>query len=144
MDVKSRAEDAAIESSSGDDDADLNHQNTCRQCNLPTEIPKIPMYGPYNLHLEPGKLYSWCSCGLSKSQPWCDQSHKGTNFRPVRFRVTTQQSFHSICGCKYTENPPFCDARHAILMFQPDYPPCHCLSREKELQCIAGNKSIEW
>lgn len=36
--------------------------NLCLTCGLASEIPKIPMYGPYNLKgLEPGKTYSWCT-----------------------------------------------------------------------------------
>ena len=29
------------------------------------------------------KNYAWCSCGLCKKQPFCDNSHKGTEFRPI-------------------------------------------------------------
>jgi hypothetical protein len=39
-------------------------------------IPRTPLYAPYSLRgeraLVPGKTYLWCSCGLSKKQPfWC-------------------------------------------------------------------------
>ena len=27
-----------------------------------------------------GKSYYWCSCGKSSKQPFCDGSHKGTDF----------------------------------------------------------------
>ena len=30
-----------------------------------------------------GKSYYWCSCGKSKKQPFCDSSHKDTEFNPV-------------------------------------------------------------
>ncbi len=33
------------------------------------------------LELEPGTYY-WCACGRSKNQPFCDGSHKGTDFKP--------------------------------------------------------------
>lgn len=26
---------------------------------------------PVEIELEPGKLYSWCQCGKSKTQPFC-------------------------------------------------------------------------
>lgn len=37
--------------------------NSCEKCGLAQEIPKIPMYGPYNLknELQPGKTYLWCT-----------------------------------------------------------------------------------
>jgi hypothetical protein len=35
--------------------------NQCTTCKLSTEIPTVPMYGPYNLRdLTPGKTYLWC------------------------------------------------------------------------------------
>ena len=33
------------------------------------------------------KKYYWCSCGLSDKQPFCDKSHKNTDFKPVAFTV---------------------------------------------------------
>ena len=30
-----------------------------------------------------GKSYYWCSCGKSSKQPFCDGSHKGSEFNPV-------------------------------------------------------------
>ena len=30
------------------------------------------------VNVEAGKSYWWCACGRSKSQPFCDGSHKGT------------------------------------------------------------------
>ena len=32
----------------------------------------------YAIPLEPGKTYYWCSCGKSKGQTFCDESHVGT------------------------------------------------------------------
>ena len=37
---------------------------------------------PIPINVEAGKSYWWCACGRSKSQPFCDGSHKGTEFRP--------------------------------------------------------------
>ena len=39
---------------------------------------------PYKVDLEAGDHY-WCSCGLSKNQPYCDGSHKGSAFTPMKF-----------------------------------------------------------
>ncbi len=33
------------------------------------------------------KMYRWCSCGLSLKQPFCDESHKGTSFKPMKFTI---------------------------------------------------------
>ena len=29
------------------------------------------------------KKYYWCACGESTNQPFCDGSHKGTDFSPI-------------------------------------------------------------
>merc|ERR1711924_381257 len=31
-----------------------------------------------------GKTYFWCTCGASAKQPFCDGSHKGTDFKPTK------------------------------------------------------------
>ena len=42
--------------------------------------PTSSQKNPYKVKVEKGKTYSWCSCGLSKKQPFCDGSHKGGRF----------------------------------------------------------------
>ena len=42
-----------------------------------TPPPHIAQTAPYKVELEAGKTYFWCACGQSKSQPFCDGSHKG-------------------------------------------------------------------
>jgi CDGSH-type Zn-finger protein len=37
---------------------------------------------PIAVEVEEGKIYWWCACGRSKNQPFCDGSHKGTEFVP--------------------------------------------------------------
>lgn len=76
--------------------------------------PVIPKKGPYVVELEPGKIYYWCACGRSKSQPFCDGSHKDTNLKPVIFEVDEQKKY-GLCGCKHTKNTPFCDREHSKL-----------------------------
>ncbi len=43
------------------------------------ENPIVAQKAPYVLDLEPCTYY-WCSCGKSSKQPFCDGSHKGTEF----------------------------------------------------------------
>jgi CDGSH-type Zn-finger protein len=68
---------------------------------------------PAVLELEPGE-YFWCRCGRSKNQPFCDDSHIGTEFEPLRF-VITEKKRYALCQCKQTNNAPFCDATHKML-----------------------------
>ena len=72
--------------------------------------PKIAARQPVQTSLEPGEHY-WCACGHSKSQPFCDGSHRGTGINPLPFTVEEAQEAY-LCMCKYTRNPPFCDGSH--------------------------------
>ena len=38
--------------------------------------------GPAILEIAPGKFVELCQCGLSKNQPFCDDSHKKTRDEP--------------------------------------------------------------
>lgn len=67
---------------------------------------------PYPVEVEAGKSYWWCSCGKSKKQPFCDGSHAGSEFSPVKFDATEKKTLY-FCGCKATQKPPFCDGSHA-------------------------------
>jgi len=67
---------------------------------------------PYAVEVEAGKSYWWCSCGKSKKQPFCDGSHAGSEFSPVKFDATEKKTLY-FCGCKVTQKPPFCDGSHA-------------------------------
>ena len=78
-----------------------------------SEKPTIADTKPIVIELEPGK-YSWCACGKSQKQPFCDGSHKGTSFSPVRFEVTEKKKV-ALCACKQTANAPFCDGTHKKL-----------------------------
>lgn len=75
--------------------------------------PKVADRKPIAIELEAGDHY-WCSCGMSSNQPFCDGSHAGTEFTPVKFSVEEKQESY-LCMCKYTKNPPFCDGTHAQL-----------------------------
>jgi CDGSH-type Zn-finger protein len=68
---------------------------------------------PMLTNLEPG-TYWWCACGHSERQPYCDGSHRGTGFTPLRFEITDPQR-GAMCMCKRTHNAPFCDGNHSKL-----------------------------
>jgi len=81
---------------------------------MSTATPETPQKAPYVVELEAGKDYWWCACGKSANQPFCDGSHRGGPFQPVRF--TAQQTGKVwLCGCKHTGNKPFCDGTHKSL-----------------------------
>ncbi len=73
--------------------------------------PIIAQKGPYVVEVEAGKSYYWCACGRSASQPFCDGSHKGHGFAPVKFEATESKTIY-FCGCKHTATPVFCDGTH--------------------------------
>ncbi|MGQ0701299.1 MAG: CDGSH iron-sulfur domain-containing protein [Panacagrimonas sp.] len=77
----------------------------------PTEKPVVASRTPFPLDVEAGKAYWWCACGLSKSQPLCDGSHKPTAFVPTKF-VAEQTGKVWFCGCKQTGKPVMCDGTH--------------------------------
>lgn len=78
------------------------------------DVPKIAQKGPFKVELEAGKTYFWCACGESKTQPFCDSSHKGSAFKPVKFSVAEARTVW-LCGCKRTKSAPFCDSTHKTL-----------------------------
>jgi CDGSH-type Zn-finger protein len=73
--------------------------------------PVIAQRAPFPLDLAPGD-YWWCACGRSKNQPFCDGSHKGSAFTPVKFTVPPGTRKLWLCGCKRSGNKPFCDGTH--------------------------------
>ena len=79
-----------------------------------SETPDIGGLAPLPIEVEAGKSYWWCACGRSKSQPFCDGSHKGTTFSPIEWKAEkAERAF--FCACKRTSNRPLCDGSHKKL-----------------------------
>ena len=76
--------------------------------------PEIAAKSPFAVEVEKGKEYYWCACGRSKSQPFCDGSHQGTEFTPKKFVAEENKTVY-FCGCKQTKNGVFCDGTHKAL-----------------------------
>ena len=70
--------------------------------------------GAYLTDLEGGRTYFWCACGLSRKQPFCDGSHKGTGLAPMQYVAKRDQTVY-FCACKHTKNQPLCDGAHSDL-----------------------------
>lgn len=79
-----------------------------------TDAPKIAQKAPYPVEVEAGKSYFWCACGQSANQPFCDGSHKGSEFSPVKYTAETAKKVF-FCGCKHSANAPLCDGSHKAL-----------------------------
>lgn len=78
-----------------------------------SDKPVIAQRTPCTLEVGPGTVY-WCRCGRSKTQPFCDGSHTGTDFSPMEVHFEEKKRV-SLCGCKHTKKPPFCDGSHSKL-----------------------------
>ena len=76
--------------------------------------PAIAALKPCLVPLVEGKRYLWCTCGLSKTQPFCDNSHVGTKFKPLIFKAQETDE-ELLCACKRTLSAPYCDGTHNSL-----------------------------
>lgn len=76
--------------------------------------PLIAHRKGFYYEVKAGKRYSWCRCGRSKTQPFCDGSHVGSGLLPLAF-VPSQDEDVIFCGCKHSATAPFCDGSHSNL-----------------------------
>ncbi len=81
------------------------------------DLPHMAKCEPEIIKVEPGKVYSWCTCGLSEKQPFCDNTHRnidGTPYRSIKVVFDKEEEVY-FCQCKKTKTPPFCDDTHLTL-----------------------------
>jgi CDGSH-type Zn-finger protein len=78
---------------------------------LKLDQPFIAAKAPIGVDVEAGKTYFWCACGQSKAQPFCDGSHKGSVFSPVKWAAAESKKVW-FCACKQTKGAPLCDGTH--------------------------------
>ena len=69
---------------------------------------------PFAIEVEAGKNYFWCACGKSNKQPFCDGSHQGGEFTPVKYTAAVSKKVF-FCGCKQSGKAPLCDGTHGKL-----------------------------
>ncbi|NCO04161.1 MAG: CDGSH iron-sulfur domain-containing protein [Alphaproteobacteria bacterium] len=81
----------------------------------PSQV-KIAAKYPVEVELEKGKLYSFCTCGHSSKQPFCDGAHreKAPDYKSFKFEAEKDGKVW-LCQCKQTGGQPFCDGAHKKL-----------------------------
>ena len=70
--------------------------------------PVVAQTFPYKTDVEEEKSYTWCACGRSANQPFCDGSHAGTGITPKTYTATETKSVR-FCGCKASKTGAICD-----------------------------------
>ncbi|CAG9861710.1 unnamed protein product [Phyllotreta striolata] len=72
---------------------------------------------PFKFTMQAGKRYSWCLCGRSKTQPFCDGTHRNAQLKIEQKPVTVvveETKEYWLCNCKQTKHRPFCDGTHKL------------------------------
>lgn len=73
--------------------------------------PIVANNKPVKIDIKEDEEYYFCACGRSNSQPFCDGSHAGTEFKPKPFTAEKSGDAY-LCQCKHSANLPFCDGTH--------------------------------
>lgn len=89
-------------------------------------VPVSPQIAPYIVNVQGGhgETYSWCACGESSTQPWCngvcDKFEKKGIWKAVQY-MPRRDGYKLLCGCKYAVNRPKCDGS-CTTMYCDHYP----------------------
>jgi len=82
------------------------------------KLPMIASLTPFEVTVKKDEKYSWCTCGYSQTEPFCDGAHKefknhdgSSIMKSLKFFPDSDKTV-KLCGCKQTKNPPFCDDSH--------------------------------
>lgn len=81
------------------------------------KLPRMAECEPSIIKVQPGKVYSWCTCGLSVTQPFCDHAHRDIpdgSYKSIKVMFDKEEEVY-FCQCKRTKTPPFCDDTHLTL-----------------------------
>jgi CDGSH-type Zn-finger protein len=60
---------------------------------------------PFEVNVEKGRQCFWCSCVKNENQAFCDGSHKGSEFSPVRFTPTESKEVFCVAVKSLHHNP---------------------------------------
>lgn len=85
---------------------------------LQLDQPVAAADSPQCVAVAAGRNYSWCTCGLSAKQPFCDGKHKqveGMPFKSLKHQFNEDAEVW-YCMCKQTKTPPFCDGSHKKML----------------------------
>jgi CDGSH-type Zn-finger protein len=77
--------------------------------------PVVADTKPAKVTLTKDENYFFCTCGKSSKQPFCDGSHKGSDFTPLKF-TAEEDGDAFLCQCKHSAKQPFCDGKHKTLI----------------------------
>ena len=66
---------------------------------------------PLPIDVKAGETYWWCRCGESAKQPFCDGSHKGGTFAPMKYTAADSRKA-LVLRLQKTATPPLCDGSH--------------------------------
>ncbi|MDA1194883.1 MAG: CDGSH iron-sulfur domain-containing protein [Planctomycetota bacterium] len=77
---------------------------------------------PLVVELAPGK-HAICCCGQTSNAPFCDGSHRGSEYRPEIVQVDTLPANFAWCTCRASGKVPRCDGSHRQFWDNPAKPP---------------------